>query len=1411
MTKKASMKNLKKMKPKLKARTRSGEKEMAPLADQGDSYFHETLIPENNLTPQQHSNKKKTTFLRGKMKPPSMPHALNNSTNSNNVIMENIERLEATQDSTDEESIMGMSTEKELVEGDSVGNDVIEDLSGEGVAEEKEGGGEKGEKYYEDEEKEEKEENAPHDNIKSYTIKSNTPEGKSHHPWNKVLFKDAVEEDEESDEDYYKQDYFMLGLSESRTNIHEDSGDPEVSSLSHQILNEANTTKRVELEIHEKEEGEMERSAEEAEQYKKNNYMSTDDRRNFQDVEIRRQAYNVFNDALVMSMGQKNEGDSITGSTGVRRGSSATQNFSNDAANPHPNSTQGNGVSAPTPKDNRPPVPTSSIPKANSTQSDGNDFATILKHATAPSSSPMAPAPNSGNSTGSDFATALRKAASNGSGKSEASSPSQQPQQEDFASALKQKATRGSTRGGALDASNKSSSDDLRQQEQLDFASALKRRAGRSLTPESENDKASDNGNEEEEDKSENNPFASALKQKRDRLRHQSEPITSSVDENTVTSSSAEKAEQPRRAKSEMEVGHKMAAENVQSTHAKLKGVDELTHPAKSDVARDSKAYAMPDEAADPKVYVKSIGAADPKTPAKSHSLVGSSLLPKSKTSEKPKSPPDLDRGGVTSIREALVNDGPMSPGDSLPPAYPPSSTNISPSKYSEDITKLAKENHKLRKRRKELLTLLSQTAQQFSAYEKVCAEKICRLEEKNTALEMKSSYRRKRAEVQFATSIAEDLDKHKKGDASNGMTTPQSGKMYDGEVVRRLSSGVLMQERQIKSKDELIAQLKLRCEVLKQSLMDKDGEHIQEKNLWEEERTKMAQKLDSSSPSRQSHGELLSKKMECTRLRKELETSLGDITMLTSALETNNEALDAAVLELDKLKAWKAEYGEVAASVVDPPDLSSTTDAEKLRAELKGKDDETAQLQRDLESSLNEIEELREAVNKAAAAKGYDDFQNNIEDLKREASASKKDAEIAKERIAQLEAELKSNAGAGSAKSLDPESSESHSQINGVSQNKSSTLVDDSSYSTAEARSVASGSPLPEAGAGRGRTMLGGLRRAFGAPRASPDTAAEEPADLETRLKQRDIKIKSFDAMIHSYLKIIDKLKGDIEKMDSEKEEAEYACAQKIEQLEEDNKAYEIQVLGYEKALSSLNEAQSKTWKPSQDNEDIVDDNMFMWDEAEEFDEAEGKDDTDFRAEYLALQRTITELESSRSVQEDQIETLKAELVKLRVKSQREKELALANLAEENEIIKAQRSALEDQLVEINKSAGVLRDISSADASGENHKTSGSDPALVSQVVMLEKANKVLESSVDSLRADKETLLTPLLEKIALLEEEKRMAEEEMNTKLEVREHTIRNLENSLQQLQKGAGKSFRIAKGKSKRFPRSKPTSGK
>jgi len=713
------------------------------------------------------------------------------------------------------------------------------------------------------------------------------------------------------------------------------------------------------------------------------------------------------------------------------------------------------------------------------------------------------------------------------------------------------------------------------------------------------------------------------------------------------------------------------------------------------------------------------------------------------------------------------------SPDDESSNIYSPTNSSPLPPATSDVVKKIIKDNQKLRKRKKELLTLLSSTAQQFSSYEKVCTQKICKLEEENKRLHKKKSPRRLNRELQLAKTASAEIEEL--------LANKSAVKMYDGEVVRKLSNGVLKQEKQLESKDELITQLKLRCEVLKQSLLDRDGEILQEKKLWEDERSKLLGRLDGDSPVKESnHGELLSKKMEVTRLKKELETALSDITMLTSSLETNNVALDSAVLELDKLKEVKAGNGIA---------VSRTTD--KLKKELSEKEGETTQLQSDLESALDEIEQLRKSVTAAASAQGYDDFQNVVEDLKIEMKRYKSDANTAKDELVQVKSQLEESKSELTKLRVD------YIYAEGTAPDES-TVGDGEENASADNIAAA----LNGEGAQNLQPTSGGSARRFRLPGFGQKTSPEESANLQTMVRQRDLKIKSLEAMIHSNTRIMDKMKGDIERMDNDKEEAEYTAAQKIEKLTEENKMYEMQVAGFEKTFMNLNErtlsgghtdmerSLSEAFKRNES--DIVDEALFMSDDAPDQQDtgAGGSENNKAMAELrennLSLERMLSELQSSNSNQEDQIEKLNIELIKLRVKSQQEKETEVAHLTEENKIVIAQRSALENQLVEINKSAGVLRD-------GGDDQVAGDDPVLVSQVVMLENANKVLESTVDSLRSDMQEKLAPLLEQIAHLESEKEIIEEEMDMKLELKEMTIKNLESSLKQLQ-----SQRSPKGK-------------
>jgi hypothetical protein len=301
--------------------------------------------------------------------------------------------------------------------------------------------------------------------------------------------------------------------------------------------------------------------------------------------------------------------------------------------------------------------------------------------------------------------------------------------------------------------------------------------------------------------------------------------------------------------------------------------------------------------------------------------------------------------------------------------------------------------------------------------------------------------------------------------------------------------------------------------------------------------------------------------------------------------------------------------------------------------------------------------------------------------------------------------------------------------------------------------------------------------------------------------MKEKDLEIARLHDTIKANTEVMEKLKRDVINIQSEKEEIEFDFTSKIDKLKEENLAFASQVAVLEKAFIEMND------KRVSDGDEATDDGSTELPQSpsskpEHLDAAQ-EEDVDLPSKHVSFQRSIVEFERNQSHQEDEIEHLKAELVKLRVTSQQDKDAALEQVREELAIVTAQRSALESQLIEINKSAGLLRnslfDQASSSTNKKSHESTpgeptspscgldgvaGGDPILVAQVVMLENANRVLESSVNSLRFDMQQKLAPLLERIALLEEEKRIMEDEMNAKLECREITITNLENSLQQL---------------------------
>eukprot|EP00573_Skeletonema_grethae_P013520 CAMPEP_0201695432 /NCGR_PEP_ID=MMETSP0578-20130828/7380_1 /ASSEMBLY_ACC=CAM_ASM_000663 /TAXON_ID=267565 /ORGANISM="Skeletonema grethea, Strain CCMP 1804" /LENGTH=1030 /DNA_ID=CAMNT_0048181277 /DNA_START=216 /DNA_END=3308 /DNA_ORIENTATION=- len=751
---------------------------------------------------------------------------------------------------------------------------------------------------------------------------------------------------------------------------------------------------------------------------------------------------------------------------------------------------------------------------------------------------------------------------------------------------------------------------------------------------------------------------------------------------------------------------------------------------------------------------------------------------------------------------------------------------------------KVLKQNKKLRAGRKELLKIIGSTNKQFREYEVVASRKILELEErirsmekeqqKNDAVIEDGEEKSDVAALAMGNGVAaavvsdtphatfvEDKSNEKSGSNETKMVSleERSDKSSTSPgAVRNLSKELMEQEQQNSSKGKLISSLQVRCKTLQHKLSKTQNELDEKRKVWEDE-----------------------------------------VDMLSDALEKNNEALDYSVTQLERLRKWKMEQDlkeeELCLeektrkdeeggkgldeqesdlkmkSAMKEMELTMTEkehQIERLEGNIKEKELDIVQLQTDLDSCFKEIETLKELVNKTAAAKGYEDFQDIVENVRDEATRSESKATAFNERISELESELqlkndeivqlkmsieegqKSFAEMGESDIEASTPTTDHPDqcnlgVDGKNNQDSSEHSNNSNEPIDNIKSILALSAANDPGISSPRSSSPGAsstdsRRwslSFarklakeGRQYAAAVGNANDPDSMVGMIRERDRKISSLEVTIKTNTLMIEKLKKDVERMDTEHEEALLHSSQTIKQLEEENAVYLQQVKGFEKAFMTLNESQQTTILPSLDEPEgsVASDK----DDDEEVASKE-EDPEDLTSQNAKLERMLTQLQVENSFQEDQIEKLKTELITLRVVSQQEQESACDKLRDDNKIMEAQRTALENQLVEINESAAMLRKSlaqdSTSDAQNQNAVEAGSNPILVAQVVMLENANKVLESSVDSLRSDQQEKLAPLLQRIALLEEEKRIMEEETLTKIQCREQTISNLEDSLKQ----------------------------
>lgn len=176
----------------------------------------------------------------------------------------------------------------------------------------------------------------------------------------------------------------------------------------------------------------------------------------------------------------------------------------------------------------------------------------------------------------------------------------------------------------------------------------------------------------------------------------------------------------------------------------------------------------------------------------------------------------------------------------------------------------------------------------------------------------------------------------------------------------------------------------------------------------------------------------------------------------------------------------------------------------------------------------------------------------------------------------------------------------------------------------------------------------------------------------------------------------------------------------QQIEQLTQENMALRKKIEGFESTFVNMNGGQRQDLvktAPSTLAE------KHIWD-------AEKHNNSDQVENVEELHRIIAELRSRGSKQEDDIESIKAELTRVKFMTNQEKELAVQK----------------------------------------------------------------------AVRADLEEKLAPLMEKMDILEEEKRSMDEETNAKIACREQTISNLEQSLIELRTQLSQQQQLGQAKKK-----------
>ena len=428
----------------------------------------------------------------------------------------------------------------------------------------------------------------------------------------------------------------------------------------------------------------------------------------------------------------------------------------------------------------------------------------------------------------------------------------------------------------------------------------------------------------------------------------------------------------------------------------------------------------------------------------------------------------------------------------------------------SIDVREIIHENQRLRVKRQQLCDSLSNMAQQFQQHENASAEKIFSLEQKIRALAVEKE-----------------------------STLPADAKTegcYNASTVHQLSTGVLELSKEIEAKDKMISQLLLRFDVLKR---------------MEEQRTKLDE--FATSPEEKCL------QTELFESRAALKNALSDIDALTAALESNNVVLDECVEELESLRQFKSSHTK---ENLQPAAISRTSMPTLITRASKGNQND---------------------VGVTPDGKSYYHLEEEVQLLRKEANSARFELGLANQHIQQLSAELKAQTEHVNGNLLCPSADCQTEGFNDSDDNKNADLkqkmvefensssvenevIGEAQSNETELVEVRNSTESPSKSLLTARKLFQPLRGWATSPRVHKSLSSET-----SDLTENDV------AKLHNIIKanteVMDKLKRDIIKVQSDKDDTEFEMQNEIQKLKEENDAYASQVTILEESFRKMND----------------------------------------------------------------------------------------------------------------------------------------------------------------------------------------------------------------------------------------------